>query len=675
MPELTPQDISNQQFRSVFRGFDPAEVRSYLDVLARSVAQLADEREALNERLAEVGERDLKSEFESIGREVAAVLEAAREAADQLRQRASNDATRWRSEAVAEAEQMLRQARTDSERLRSDAWSTADELLKQVMAEADRVQATTEKERLRLVGEAERESHRVVSSGRREAEDLLRNAKMESERLTLTAQTSHDEMIEQATRHADAAQERTRALEIRRLELKAELDSIRHALATAEGELEERRSALELSPPTPSPPVASEHPEHDGTADEPKEGEWTPGETVRVVRPGGQGQSSRSTVVGPLSETPEIVVLSPEEVLKRRRQDEGGDADGDDSEPDDSHPDPSDEAENAELALDDQPGPAEADSEGTADDTGSEAEIEPEADDSVEGETVENDDVTDKVDVSVEDPASTATSDDVSTERASVDEQDEEGRFEELSGLFARLREPSGREVAVLDDVSDSPAPAEGPAASSVEYDGDPMELRSRLLLPVSNRALRNIKRQLTEAQNEALEELRLSDGGWEPDGPALGTRLRPDLVVLAAESYAAGHAAAMEMADTRFKRPSTPRTEPETDWVAALLQDLNHALGEGRKQGQGSRELGASVSRVFRSWRTDEAERRVGDLAAERYHTGLSDALTANEFSMQWIVSGRGCATCKSNAESVAGDWDSVPPAHANCGCTLLIV
>ena len=53
-------------------------------------------------KLAELGERDLKTEFESNGREVSAVLEAARDAADQLRQRATNDATRWRSEAVAD---------------------------------------------------------------------------------------------------------------------------------------------------------------------------------------------------------------------------------------------------------------------------------------------------------------------------------------------------------------------------------------------------------------------------------------------------------------------------------------------------------------------------------------------------------------------------------------------
>ena len=683
MPELTPQDISNQQFRSVFRGFDPAEVRSYLDGLAQSVAQLASEREALNERLAEVGERDLKSEFESIGREVAAVLEAAREAADQLRQRASNDATRWRSEAVAEAEQSLRQARSDSERLRGDAWSTADELLKQVMAEADRIQATTEKERLRLVGEAERESHRVVAAGRREAEDVLRNAKMESERLTLTAQTNHDEMIEQATRQADAAQERTRALEIRRQELKAELDSIRHALATAEGELEERRSALALSPQTPPPAASSEAlSETASDAPEKKEGEWTPGETVRVVRPGGgASQSSRSTVVGPLTDSPEIVLLSSDEILKRRREEAGDDTSVDDVE--DSSVVASDEVDDEQTQDEpstdepstDDSSDDESTGDGTTDDSdGVQEALEPDAIESVEGESVADD----GSGAAEADAPEHSTPDDaakISDQVPDAPTDGEEGRFEELSGLFARLREPSERKTVPVDDtVASSQAPEE-PTTLSVDYDGDAMELRSRLLLPVSNRALRNIKRQLTEAQNEALEELRLSDGAWEPDGPALGARLRPDLVVLAAESYAAGHAAAMEMADTRFKRPSTPKTEPENDWVAALLQDLNHALGEGRKQGQGSRELGASVSRVFRSWRTDEAERRVGDLAAERYHTGFADVLLANDFTVRWVVSGRGCATCKSNAESVPGEWESVPPAHANCGCALIIV
>jgi hypothetical protein len=253
---------------------------------------------------------------------------------------------------------------------------------------------------------------------------------------------------------------------------------------------------------------------------------------------------------------------------------------------------------------------------------------------------------------------------------------DDTGRFEELSGLFARLREPPERvEPEISDQATEQPADESTPPPERrvPRYGGDPFELRSRLILPVSNRALRNLKRQLTEAQNEALEELRLSDGEWDPDGPSLGARLRPDLVVLASEAFAAGHSAAMEMTGERFKRPSTPKTEPETEWIAALLQDVNHALVEGRRQGQGARQLGASVSRVFRSWRTDEAERRVAELAAGRYHAGLAEVLQTNGHTTEWVVSGRGCASCRTSAESEPGEWETLPPAHPNCGCTLI--
>ncbi len=143
--------------------------------------------------------------------------------------------------------------------------------------------------------------------------------------------------------------------------------------------------------------------------------------------------------------------------------------------------------------------------------------------------------------------------------------------------------------------------------------------------------------------------------------------------MVLASEAFASGHSAAIEMTGERFKRPSTPKTEPENDWIAALLQDINHALAEGRRQGQGARELGASVSRVFRAWRTDEAERRVAELAAGRYHAGLAEVLESNGYGLDWVVSGRGCTTCRTSAESDPGEWDTLPPAHVNCGCTLI--
>lgn len=650
MADFTPDDISRKRFRTSFRGFDALEVQQYLETLASAVAGLVADRDKMAAKLSELGERDLKSEFESIGREVSAVLEAARDAADQLRQRATNDATRWRSEAVAEAEQEIRTARADAEQMRGDAWASADELLKQVMAEAERIAANTEKERLRMVGEAEREAHRVVAAGRREAEEMVRNARMEADRLNTRAQTAHDEMIEKATRLSDAAQERTRALEIRRQELKLELDSIRHALATAEGELEERRSALQLSPQTVDVAVAPPEPDVDETDRGKSDPDWTPGETVRVVRPGAASAPARAPAGGPISQTPEIVVLTPEEVRARREAEEA---------PDEQHADAPESIVSSEVVAAPEPESEEQ--------VASAADGDKQADDVVEPPNAEEPGVAGEetvmpVDIEPQEPQEPA--------------DDDTGRFEELSGLFARLREPPERvEPETSDQVTEQPAEeSTRPSERRVpRYGGDPFELRSRLILPVSNRALRNLKRQLTEAQNEALEELRLSDGEWDPDGPSLGARLRPDLVVLASEAFAAGHSAAMEMTGERFKRPSTPKTEPETEWIAGLLQDVNHALIEGRRQGQGARQLGASVSRVFRAWRTDEAERRVAELAASRYHAGLAEVLQTNGHTTEWVVSGRGCASCRTSAESEPGEWETLPPAHPNCGCTLI--
>ncbi len=683
MADFTPDDISRKRFRTSFRGFDPIEVQQYLETLASAVSGLVAERDQMAAKFSEMGERDLKSEFESIGREVSAVLEAARDAADQLRQRATNDATRWRSEAVAEAEQEIRRARADAEQMRGDAWATADELLKQVMAEADRIESNTEKERLRMVGEAEREAHRVVAAGRREAEDMVRNARMEADRLTLRAQSSHDEMIERATRQADAAQERTRALEIRRQELKLELDSIRHALATAEGELEERRSALQLSPQTVDVPPTPVEPETDETDHAEFEPDWTPGETVRVVRPGAASVPSRAPVGGPISETPEIVVLTPEQVRARREAEEAPDEQlevdvvgGPGASTDVVEAPAPAEEEAPDAHADDV---AEADEQvGVMSETGEvEAPVSDQAaEPGAEPEAAELEAEPDAVAPEAE-PGEPTLPDQPVLPKVSSDEpaDDDTGRFEELSGLFARLREPSQPvEPEASGQATEVPVAEPKPTPRRVpRYDGDPFELRSRLILPVSNRALRNIKRQLTEAQNEALEELRLSDGEWDPDGPSLGARLRPDLVVLASEAFASGHAAAMEMTGERFKRPSTPKTEPELDWIAALLQDVHHALVEGRRQGQGARQLGASVSRVFRAWRTDEAERRVAELAASRYHAGLAEVLESNGHQIEWVVSGRGCTTCRTSAESEPTEWETLPPAHPNCGCTLI--
>jgi hypothetical protein len=187
----------------------------------------------------------------------------------------------------------------------------------------------------------------------------------------------------------------------------------------------------------------------------------------------------------------------------------------------------------------------------------------------------------------------------------------------------------------------------------------------------VGNRALRNLKRQLTEAQNIALEEIRLDESGWEPDAEALRDRLRADLVVLFAESFGAGHSAAEEVLGGRVPRPATPQTDIVQRFVSDLAAELQQVVAEGRAAGQGARQLGASLSRVFRGWRTDQAERRVRDLSLTGYHLGLVRSFELGGGSeLRWRVAGRGCATCRA-----AGDErpeGAVPPAHPGCECTV---
>ena len=641
--EPRPEDIARRTFRTVFRGFDPAEVTAFLGEVAEDLRLVVEQRDRLAARLGELGSRDLAAEFEAVSREVGRILEAAREAAESMRERAAADAARWRSEAVAEVEAERRRARADAEHLRGDAWTTAEELLKQVQKETEAIRRSAEQDAITVLGEAEREAHRIGTAARREAEELLRNARMEAERLVVEAQARHDEIIESARRQAEAAQERTRALEERRDELMKELTAVRAALSQFEGELDARRESAGLSEPEPSTSVkvlrqAIPQPtESDDT--------WEPGETVRVIRPPVERP--------PLEpEVPDAEELAAEVERLRRRAVPQGEA-------------PTAAEEPTVMEGPDEP-MAEAAPEPVAeepDDRVVEAESEP---------VVEE-----------EPPADEARDVSEPAEHAAPAETGTSGPPPDVADLFARLRtSPTVPDEAAADEAAggepEGDIAAEDEAVSTSEPEPslapsgpDPFELRDRLLLPVTNRALRNVKRQLTEEQNVALEEIRLTDGAWDPSTEELTERVKADLVVLAAESFAAGYSATCELLGEELGRPSTPKTDVASGFAADLAHGLRVVLEEGRAAGQGSRQLGASISRVFRGWRTDEAERRVHDIAHAAYHRGVARTLELAERPVGFVVAGRGCATCRAAAEE--DPVTSVPPLHPGCSCLLV--
>jgi DivIVA domain-containing protein len=544
-PEVTPDDVRRAQFRTTLRGFDRDEVKTMLDAVAVRMDELEAERVELVAQIQDRPGNDLESEFDSVGREVSAILQTAREAAESMRERATLDAAKWRSDALEETDQARREAAADAEAMRRDAWVTGSQILEQAGATAEAMRAAAERDVLTIMGEAEREAHRLTSSARRESEDMMRTAAMEAEKITADAASRRDEIIDGANRQAATAQERARALEQRRDELLDELENVRSTLTRLEHSLDERREALDKTTSEPSS-VKVVHPPADAKK------QWELGETVRVVPSGkrnmpGQDQSIADEVTEDVARLREPVALVDEEPPAPDR----------DAPP----PHPSREPE---------PQPA------------GETEPEPRAAPAAEPEP----------------EAETAARDD-------------------LEPLFASLRR--GRGDAGEDEGEHETSGEPDEAEEGVDW----IAVREEMLLPITNRALRGVRKSITEIQNVALDSLRKTEK-WGPDEKAIAELVHAELVAVWSESFAAGHAVAEQMTGANLTRPKTPASKADKKFASDLASSIMTALD---KAGEGQRERQSASSRVFRVWRSDEAERRIRDIALSGYETGIEES------------------------------------------------
>ena len=614
--DLTPDEIRNARFRTRRRGLDSSEVTAFLEKVADEMSAIIEQREGMPVSVGELVERDLESEFEIVGREVTSVLQAAREAAEAMRERASLDATRWRSESMAGAEEVRKEAKSDAEALRGDAWTTGTELLTQTMNEIKRLGQEAERDALTIMGEAEREAHRLTSSARREAEDRVRNAAMDAERATVEATKRRDELIEQAHRNAAGAEERTRALEERRAVLLEELEAVRSTLTRLEGTLEERRDDLNLSAEeSTSVKVVQPLSRSDS-------GTWAPGETVRIITK--DKESSATTEPGkaifePLGESAPALDPEPEPPPAPAPEPELEPA-----------PAPEPELEPApapEPELEPAPVP--------------EPELEPALAPVPELEPALA-------------PGAASDSDDVGALFASL----------RTGGADAMPETNSPQRVVTKTEPALAPESLEKAttAADTVDW----IERRDGRLLPITNRALRGVRKAVTDAQNVALDALR-TDNDWLPDSAGLADGMRADLIGLGAESFAAGHDAAEEMVAGKLKRPDTPSSDAADSFGDLLAESVNEALLDA---GDGQRERQSATSRVFRAWRSDEAGRRIRDLAIAGYHSAIAGS-TGTKHEMRWVPAGTPCTACLEAAEDPRA---SLPPVHAGCACTIVV-
>ena len=556
--DVTPSQARVREFDLVRRGYDRAQVDAYLDEMSSRLDDLeAKAQEAKASALA-VGIDDpqaLANELGRIGTEVSTILEAARIAAEGLRKRASKDADKWRKEAESSSSTMLSEAIEQSQAMRAAAWKDGTAMLNAAAFEAKVTFASAQEDALFMRAEAERDALRLTSDARRDKEEALRAARHEAESIIVEARAESDGVLAAAQKQAESAQERARALEDRRSELLSELEATRSSIANLEEEIDSRRQKLEEPPEIAQP------------ADEARTHHGLDVGYVKIVAPSkavvlkpvdpdelvAEVQAMRTAADTEVARAAEVETLTVAVV----RPPDNLDMVTPSQEPPPATPP-------AEQAAADQP--------------------------SAKAEVMETQQV-----VATNQSVETPDSSDV------------------IGSLFARLRGDTA-EQPQSPSLSEAPVPQTPKAKSVVEPTApqEPAEKPTVLAtpqpqsgeqtvaetvaptesLPAQNAALKAVKKSLVELQNETLERLR-SDDSWVP--PSGFTDRFGEAFGVLIDTTGEGSAKAT------------------ADVFASDLEDaVTSAIEAARASGKGSRAVASDASKIFRMWRTDEAERRL---------------------------------------------------------------
>lgn len=162
---ISAEQIRRREFVTIRRGYDPQQVRDYLEQLAGQVDLMASMiREARLE--ADAALRDSAQPkvdpYERLAQRVASVIREADEAAERLQMEGRRD-----------SERMLEEARTDADRIRTDAQAKAEEArddaersLHEAREQADRTLSGLSTRRQTLVDQLSQMQERLLGVAR-----------------------------------------------------------------------------------------------------------------------------------------------------------------------------------------------------------------------------------------------------------------------------------------------------------------------------------------------------------------------------------------------------------------------------------------------------------------------------------------------------------------------------
>lgn len=223
-----PEEIAQREFGTVFRGYDAAEVRTFLRQLSEQAAMYADEVADLQIQLEEYEERmknpDVSEDMMTrvLGERTTQILQSARDAAAELRSQADAEVSellRESHEAAArmraEAEEVLTTRTRDAEAaaasLRSDALATAEATRSAANEDAQRIRAEVDEyaevKRIDIENEIATRRARLEEEltleharARSQARDIIAMARQESQELVNRTRMRQEDLIESLVR-------------------------------------------------------------------------------------------------------------------------------------------------------------------------------------------------------------------------------------------------------------------------------------------------------------------------------------------------------------------------------------------------------------------------------------------------------------------------------------------
>lgn len=171
-PHLAPDDVARHTFASVRRGFDPNEVRDYLESIAAGLRGIAERERQILQDLAEAEHRaehpvlDEPTLTAALGQETARVLHSAHEVAAEMLANAEAEANRL----VTEATEAADRSRTSTEARMAERAAEADAAIEELRGRTSQQVAT------------------AIDAARVEADGLLSQAREECRAMVDEAQ-------------------------------------------------------------------------------------------------------------------------------------------------------------------------------------------------------------------------------------------------------------------------------------------------------------------------------------------------------------------------------------------------------------------------------------------------------------------------------------------------------